>query len=85
MVRGVGEDVDVFFQVPAAVTAGVDLDADDSLATGGDLPRVGGDRASSAGLHLGYGKGPTSGIFNGEVMGDLGTVHHRFEFILQLG
>jgi hypothetical protein len=38
--RVVGEDIDVLFQGSAAITAGIDLDADDSLAAGGDLPRV---------------------------------------------
>ena len=83
VVRVVGEDLDVFFQGPAAVAAGVDLDADDSLAAGGDLPRVGGDRTPSAGFDLGYGKGAVSGIFYRKVMGDLASVNHRVEFIFQ--
>ena len=40
----------LFLHQMTAVSAGVDLDADGSLATGGDLPRVGGNRAPSAGF-----------------------------------
>jgi hypothetical protein len=83
--RVIGEDIDILLQAPAAIAVGVDFNGDDSLAAGGDLPRVGGDRAPSAGFDLGYGKGAVTRILYRKVMGNLGTVDHRVEFIFQFG
>lgn len=68
----------------AAVAFRVDFNDDISLAAGRDLPRVGGNRAASAGTDVLNDQGGAAGIADRKCMGDLRSFHHRSERVTHL-
>jgi hypothetical protein len=71
-------------QALAAIAFGVDIDDDVSLAAGRDLPRIGGNRASSAGSYVFDDQGGVTGVADRKGMGNLRSFHHRIERVPHL-
>ncbi len=67
------------FYIFSTITAGTQFQCDLSLATGRDLPRIRGRRATSAGFDTGDLKLSGSFVLHNVVVVDAFTTHHRLK------
>ena len=70
-----------FFKIASAVTAGSQFQCYFSLATGRDLPRKRGRRATSAGFDTGNFELSGALVLHDVVVGDVLPTHHRLKLI----